>query len=635
MPRNHGWPSLYVNLMGVVDHPVLSDLGRKLDAGQPGEVWELAQPLIGASQDAALIAGVAALQSGAAADAIRTFELLLGRPSIADPTIGGMVVFGFSDEGMVVFDVNSLAGIALLIYAYANVGRHNDAVELAASAHGTVGAEGFLVLQLQLLRDAKRWDDLLEAVETANPKDHGRFETALLKGQALEETGRLADAYIHYTDMTAIDADLPWLHEAKRRAARISDLADSLDAEEDVDLDAEEAAARYDPLRPVSPAHPDEGGPRPTGTPHDEAPTSIVVAISLTLGGYIDGHVGLTPIELAHADLAPATWLALLDELSPAEILERLDEAIAAEPPLMGFRRRPDQDVVAAKSWQRVLAALFAAVAESPDAPERLADVLSADDTHGWVERTGFWMDANSASVIGELLLITRGGAESVVLPLVAKLHARGQITAARAWIDWAASQAPSAAYHCAQVALAFDAGEDEEVLSLTERGSTGHADADAVLQTYRARSFQRLGRGPAALAVLDQAVRGAARVDDDGALLASSRYLRARARIDAGQVAQALDDLHAVEAIDSDYMDVGDLLDTLVPPSASRRAHIPRDVRHVVWQRDGGACVDCGATFDLQYDHIIPVAMGGSSNVENLQLLCGACNRRKSATLG
>jgi 5-methylcytosine-specific restriction endonuclease McrA len=41
-----------------------------------------------------------------------------------------------------------------------------------------------------------------------------------------------------------------------------------------------------------------------------------------------------------------------------------------------------------------------------------------------------------------------------------------------------------------------------------------------------------------------------------------------------------------------------------------------------------------CGAQTELQYDHIIPVVMGGSSNQENLQVLCGPCSRRKSAGL-
>lgn len=62
-----------------------------------------------------------------------------------------------------------------------------------------------------------------------------------------------------------------------------------------------------------------------------------------------------------------------------------------------------------------------------------------------------------------------------------------------------------------------------------------------------------------------------------------------------------------------------------------SRRPHIPRELRRAVFERDGGRCVECCSNFDLQYDHILPIALGGATSLENLQLLCGPCNRAKS----
>ena len=66
-----------------------------------------------------------------------------------------------------------------------------------------------------------------------------------------------------------------------------------------------------------------------------------------------------------------------------------------------------------------------------------------------------------------------------------------------------------------------------------------------------------------------------------------------------------------------------------------ARRHGITLDVRRAVWERDGGACTECGSDFELQFDHIIPVAMGGATTAENLQVLCGNCNRVKGATIG
>jgi hypothetical protein len=69
-------------------------------------------------------------------------------------------------------------------------------------------------------------------------------------------------------------------------------------------------------------------------------------------------------------------------------------------------------------------------------------------------------------------------------------------------------------------------------------------------------------------------------------------------------------------------------------PLSSPSRRGIPEAVKQLVWVRDGGRCRNCGSVVELQFDHVIPVSMGGSSDPANLQILCGPCNRRKSASV-
>lgn len=66
-----------------------------------------------------------------------------------------------------------------------------------------------------------------------------------------------------------------------------------------------------------------------------------------------------------------------------------------------------------------------------------------------------------------------------------------------------------------------------------------------------------------------------------------------------------------------------------------ARRQPISQAVKVLVWQRDQGRCAECGSQENLEYDHVIPLALGGSNTDRNLQLLCETCNRRKGATLG
>jgi len=55
-------------------------------------------------------------------------------------------------------------------------------------------------------------------------------------------------------------------------------------------------------------------------------------------------------------------------------------------------------------------------------------------------------------------------------------------------------------------------------------------------------------------------------------------------------------------------------------------------DIRQRVFERDGRECNWCGATDNLQIDHIHAVANGGVPAPENLQVLCQTCNLEKGA---
>ena len=67
-------------------------------------------------------------------------------------------------------------------------------------------------------------------------------------------------------------------------------------------------------------------------------------------------------------------------------------------------------------------------------------------------------------------------------------------------------------------------------------------------------------------------------------------------------------------------------------PWSETGTRYIPQDVKIEVAARDQGRCRQCGSNRELHFDHIVAFSKGGANTAENIQLLCGACNRRKGA---
>jgi HNH endonuclease len=67
-------------------------------------------------------------------------------------------------------------------------------------------------------------------------------------------------------------------------------------------------------------------------------------------------------------------------------------------------------------------------------------------------------------------------------------------------------------------------------------------------------------------------------------------------------------------------------------PTFVRDKRYIPDDVRQVVLERDHWRCSKCGSENFLEIDHIIPISRGGSSRLQNLQVLCRDCNRAKSS---
>ena len=66
-------------------------------------------------------------------------------------------------------------------------------------------------------------------------------------------------------------------------------------------------------------------------------------------------------------------------------------------------------------------------------------------------------------------------------------------------------------------------------------------------------------------------------------------------------------------------------------------RGKVTNKLRFAIYARDGNRCRKCGRSgrhYDLEIDHIIPIAKGGKTTYDNLQTLCHRCNVKKGDSM-
>lgn len=109
---------------------------------------------------------------------------------------------------------------------------------------------------------------------------------------------------------------------------------------------------------------------------------------------------------------------------------------------------------------------------------------------------------------------------------------------------------------------------------------------------------------------------------NDSGAIDATLDKLGFRLHMTAKEVAEALHPL----------IEAGFFIEGGTPEERQKwpSRYVSDKLRAQVLERDGGRCVSCGDTENLEIDHKTPVSKGGKSELDNLQALCRPCNRSK-----
>lgn len=98
-----------------------------------------------------------------------------------------------------------------------------------------------------------------------------------------------------------------------------------------------------------------------------------------------------------------------------------------------------------------------------------------------------------------------------------------------------------------------------------------------------------------------------------------------------------SIDNHHVIVTFPLDYRiggiairDIGTRWVELGKDVKPNRDPLPKWLRSKVFEKQGRRCRLCGTTDNLTIDHIRAVAIGGSNELSNLQVLCRSCNSKK-----
>jgi tetratricopeptide (TPR) repeat protein len=213
---------------------------------------------------------------------------------------------------------------------------------------------------------------------------------------------------------------------------------------------------------------------------------------------------------------------------------------------------------------------------------------------------------------------------------LAAGRRADATVALARAWELYEAGAKPEAWGIEGELAVLYTEVNDlDRVLDLASQSHHYWPRREFV----KADALGKKGLTDAALIAWDAAIR-----EEEGTQWGGggARYFKASFLLDIGDHARARRELAQLYARFPTFDDQMGLLNRVesVGRSQVSREPIPEQVRHAVWRRDDGRCVQCGSQENLEYDHIIPLSRGGANTERNLQLLCERCNRSKGATV-